>query len=130
MSRILRNQKNRAGLIKESGFLVLLLLIGGCGLSEKDPSRYQCETDKENPLVWRCTKDTKRFTCETSTCVPTWCDLPLQACGLEPLTGGTDECGFPCSKPSTQWSNCIGEPNEQENPEEGSTTSTTENPNI
>ena len=41
------------------------------------------------------------------TCVATWCDLPIQACGLPPLTGGTDSCGNPCSKPSVEWTNCI-----------------------
>ena len=40
-------------------------------------------------------------------CIAEWCDLPLQDCDLPPLTGGTDSCGEPCSKPSTEWPNCI-----------------------
>ena len=89
-------------------FLICLFFISGCcTLPETHPSRYQCRTDPEDPLAWACTKDDTRFACRKTTCKPTWCDLPLQYCNLPPLTDGTDECGFPCSKPSTQWPNCI-----------------------
>ena len=102
---------NRAGLHKEVGLLLsMVLLFAGCTVCpvlETDPSRYQCRTDPNDPLAWGCTKDDTRFACRKTTCVPEWCDLPLQSCGLEPLTEGTDSCGFPCSKPSTQWPNCI-----------------------
>ncbi len=40
-------------------------------------------------------------------CVPEWCSLPVQDCTLPPLTGGTDSCGAPCSKPSPEWPNCL-----------------------
>lgn len=41
-------------------------------------------------------------------CIPTWCSLELQDCSIEtPLTGGTDSCGEPCSKPSPEWPNCL-----------------------
>lgn len=104
---------NRAGLHKESGlvFLLLLVFLMGCAsmcpVLETDPSRYQCRADKDNELKWKCTKDDTRFSCEKTTCVPEWCDLPIQDCSLPPLTDGTDSCGFPCSKPSSQWTNCI-----------------------
>ena len=42
-------------------------------------------------------------------CIATWCSLPIQKCSLPPLTGGTDSCGNPCSKPSTEWPNCIAD---------------------
>jgi len=111
---------NRAGL-KGSGFLALVIplvfLVGCatlCPVLETDPSRYQCRTDPDDPLAWACTKDDTRFACRKTTCVPDWCDLPIQDCSLPPLTDGTDSCGFPCSKPSSQWTNCItkGETND------------------
>jgi len=88
--------------------LALTFILGctTCPVLETDPSRYQCRTDPQDPLAWGCTKDDTRFACKKTTCKPTWCDLPLQDCGLPPLTNGTDECGFPCSKPSTQWPGC------------------------
>jgi len=118
-------RKIRQG-FKESGNLILLLVcipllvfLSGCVMLdcpvlETDPSRYQCRTDPDDPLAWGCTKDDVRFACRKTTCVPDWCDLPIQDCSLPPLTDGTDSCGFPCSKPSTQWTNCIekGETNE------------------
>jgi len=40
-------------------------------------------------------------------CIPEWCSLPVQDCSLPPLTGGTDSCGEPCSKPSPEWPHCM-----------------------
>jgi hypothetical protein len=64
-------KQNRAGLIKESGFLVLLLIfIGGCSwLPETSTLRYKCH-DIRHEIVdgkwereWWCKKDQMYFQC-------------------------------------------------------------------
>jgi hypothetical protein len=64
--------------------------------------------------AWQCTPlegSSRPFECtyisEEPECIPEWCDLPVQDCNLPPLTGGTDSCGNPCTKPSPEWPNCI-----------------------
>lgn len=42
-------------------------------------------------------------------CIPQWCDVPLQQCDL-PSLSGHDSCGNVCYKPSVQWPNCIPPP--------------------
>jgi len=60
LSRMLR--QNRAGLHKEVGLLVLLLLAG-CTVAETDPSRYRCNWIDEGKS-WNCIKDNIEFNCE------------------------------------------------------------------
>lgn len=125
-------RQNRAGLHKESGFLILLLVPLLLGMTKWD---YRIRV--EDKMEIKCTqvfkgkcivkeyrgRDDNSYAILSGEpdminevipdaieldpiCIPTWCDLPLQSCDLPPLTGGVDSCGDPCSKPSPEWPNC------------------------
>lgn len=122
-------KQNRAG-HKESGFLILLLVPILLGMTKWD---YRIRVDDKMEI--KCTqvfngecivkeyrhKDDNSYTILSGEpieevtepteptepeCIPTWCNLPIQSCDLPPLTGGTDSCGNPCSKPSPEFPNC------------------------
>lgn len=95
---------------------ICLCVLAGCTPPAQEKS-WDC-TYPDNEGKWDCTSlHTNRVIhCSDDVyiveepepvCIPEWCDLPMQSCDLPPLTGGTDSCGQPCSKPSEQWSNCI-----------------------
>jgi hypothetical protein len=107
---------DRAGLHKGLGILLITLLLSSCTYIPE--SHWDC-TYPDDEGNWSC-KSThadslgREFFCHDDAyvkpdpCVPEWCDLPIQDCSLPPLTGGTDSCGNPCTKPSPEWPNCIG----------------------
>ena len=56
-----------AGLHKELGFLLALLLIAGCMcppcVPETSPKRYNCTTIEQG-VSWECSKDGVEFQCQ------------------------------------------------------------------
>lgn len=97
----------------------LFLSLALCSFAQEciPEKRFDCSVPDENG-EWQCVplSGGKTFTCqyegfttetEPDVCEPQWCSLPVQDCLLPPLTGGTDSCGEPCSKPSLEWGNCI-----------------------
>ncbi len=132
----MRNQI-KARLYKELGFLVAFLLLTTTASAEMNKWKYKIITEKkmiikctqtidDECITWNWVKRSEQCTTKMiigenpieiripdngelppPVCIPTWCDLPLQDCSLSPLTGGTDSCGDPCTKPSILWPNCI-----------------------
>ena len=54
---------DRAGLYKELGFLLLLIIVGCCPLPETHPRRYNCTTIEQG-VSWECVKDGVEFECQ------------------------------------------------------------------
>lgn len=108
------------------GIIICLFALAGC--SEGDFTEWDYKMQKEGYVLhcaevlndecltmrWVLPEDSKTYENyaieveEEPSCIPEWCSLPLQDCSLPQLTGGTDSCGQPCSKPSIEWPNCIG----------------------
>jgi hypothetical protein len=60
--------QSKARLIKESGFLILLLILGGCSmLPETSTLRYNCYDIRHDGAdrEWWCKKDQMYFQCKT-----------------------------------------------------------------